>query len=74
MARYRRKPEEIEAVQFIGSNRKEVAMAMGYEEDDGDFLDDLFTRVKLGNWVVTGGKSCSILSDTMFRAVYEEVT
>lgn len=87
MTRYRKKPVEIEAVQWTGSNTGEVSHFMGtsptFESPDGGVVCVRLTTVhgdpawaRPGDWIIPepeAGRFYPCAPD-VFAATYEEVT
>lgn len=80
MARYRKKPVEVEAIQFDGKNQEEVARFMGVVQYDrhsrGIEIDTLEGThlARPGDWIIRGiqGEYYPCKPD-IFEATYEPV-
>jgi hypothetical protein len=82
-ARYRKRPIEVDALQFTGENLAEVAEFLGYEAADGDTsacetviietLEGDMPALK-GDWIIRGlAGECSSCSSADFHSIYVPV-
>lgn len=79
---YARKPLEVAAVQWTGSNPQEMTALLGshfnmYDADDAEVLTtkhSSWTPIEPGNWAVLGpGGSVSVMDDDDFTAMFAAV-
>lgn len=81
MARFRKKPVVVEAIQFSGDNTVEIAELLGWECTDGDHSESIIVETlegdvtaNVGDWVIRGvmgeGYPCR---DDIFRLAYDPV-
>lgn len=82
MARFRKKPVIVDAIQFTGSNVAEVAALLDWDYDEGTSDDETLiietlngdVTVSVGEWIVRGiaGEGYPCRAD-IFAATYDPV-